>query len=89
MNKINLLFSLLPRLLDDPREDAGGHAERLQASGGEVIPGRSGEYIILQDGRLIEKARTYDEATRKGKVVKRHPEAKVEIQCSGVTAELK
>ena len=52
MNKINLLFSHLPRLLDDPREDAGGHAERLQASGGEVIPGRSGEYIILQDRRL-------------------------------------
>ncbi len=75
MNKINLLFSHLPRLLDDPV----GHAERLQASGGEVIPGRSGEYIILQDRRLIEKARTYDEATRKGKVVKRrHPEAKVE-----------
>jgi hypothetical protein len=48
-----------------------GHAERLEASGGEVIPGRSGEYIILQDRRLIEKARTYDEATRKGKVVKR------------------
>jgi hypothetical protein len=33
---------------------------------------------------------TYDEATRKGKVVKlRHPEAKVEIQYSGVTVELK
>ncbi len=48
-----------------------GHAETLEASGGEMIPGRSGEYIILQDRRLIEKARTYDEATRKGKVVKR------------------
>ena len=67
-----------------------GHAERLEASDGEVIPGRSGEYIILQDRRLIEKARTYDEATRKGKVVKRrHPKAKVEIQYSGVTVELK
>jgi hypothetical protein len=36
------------------------------------------------------KAQTYDEATRKGKVVKRrHPEAKVEIQYSGVIVELK
>jgi hypothetical protein len=43
-----------------------GHAERLEASGGEVIPGRSEEYIIWQDERLIEKAQTYDEATRKG-----------------------
>jgi len=67
-----------------------GHAERLEAWGGEVIPGRGEEYIILQDRRLIEKARTYDEATRKGKVVKRrHPLAKVEIQYSGITAELK
>ena len=67
-----------------------GHAERLESWGGEVIPGRGEEYIILQDRRLIEKARTYDEATRKGKVVKRrHPEAKVEIQYSGITAELK
>ena len=67
-----------------------GHAERLEAWGGEVIPGRGEEYIILQDRRLIEKARTYDDATRKGKVVKRrHPEAKVEIQYGGITAELK
>ena len=65
-----------------------GRAERLEAS--EGIPGRSEEYVILQDERLIEKAQTYDEATRKGKVVKRrHPEAKVEIQYSGVTVELK
>jgi hypothetical protein len=55
-----------------------------------MIPGRSEEYIIWQDERLLEKARTYDEATRKGKTVKlRHPEAKVEIQYSGVTVELK
>ena len=67
-----------------------GHAERLQTPGGEMIPGRSEEYIIWQDERLLEKARTYDEATRKGKTVKlRHPEAKVEIQYSGVTVELK
>ena len=67
-----------------------GHAERLEVSGDEVILGRSEEYIILRDERLIEKAQTYDEATRKGKVVKRrHPEAKVEIQYSGVTVELK
>jgi len=67
-----------------------GHAERLEASGDQVILGRSEEYIILQDERLTEKAQTYDEATRKGKVVKRrHPEAKVEIQYSGVTVELK
>jgi hypothetical protein len=67
-----------------------GHAERLEASGGELIPGRSEEYIILQDERPIEKAQTYDEATRKSKIVKhRHPEAKVEIQYSGVTVELK
>ena len=67
-----------------------GHAERLEASGDEVVPERSEEYIILQDERLIEKAQTYDEATRKGKVVKcRHPEAKVEIQYSSVTVELK
>ncbi len=38
-----------------------GHAERLEAWGGEVIPGRGEEYIILQDRRLIEKARTYDD----------------------------
>jgi hypothetical protein len=67
-----------------------GHAERLSASVGEVIPGRSEGYIIWQNERLIEKAQTYDEATRKGKNVKRrHPEAKVEIQYSGVTVELK
>jgi hypothetical protein len=67
-----------------------GHAERLEVSGDEVIPGRIEEYIILRDERLIEKAQTYDEATRKGKVLKRrHPEAKVEIQYSGVTVELK
>ncbi len=59
-----------------------GHAERLEAWGGEVIPGRGEEYIILQDRRLIEKARTYDDK-------RRHPEAKVEIQYGGVTAELK
>ena len=67
-----------------------GHAERLQTPRGEMIPGRSEEYIIWQDERVIEKAQTYDEATRKGKVVKRrHPEAKVEIQYSSVTVELK
>ena len=66
-----------------------GHAERLQIPPGEIIPG-SEEYIIWQDQRFLEKARTYDEATRKGKVVKlRHPETKVEIQYSGVTVELK
>ena len=65
-----------------------GRAERLEAS--EGIPGRSEEYVILQDERLIEKAQTYDEATRKGKVAKcRHPEAKVEIQYSGVIVELR
>ena len=67
-----------------------GHAGRLQASSGEVVPGRSEGYNIWQDERVIEKAQTYDEATRKGKVVKRrHPEAKVEIQYSSVTVELK
>jgi hypothetical protein len=67
-----------------------GHAERLEAASGEVIPGGSEGYIIWQDERLIEKAQTYDEATMKGKAVKRrHPEAKVEIQYSGVTVELK
>jgi hypothetical protein len=67
-----------------------GHAERLQAPPGEMPPERCEEYIIWQDERPLEKARTYDEATRKGKVVKfRHPEAKVEIQYSGVTVELK
>jgi len=58
--------------------------------GDDEILERSDEYVILQDERVIEKAGTYDEATRKGKVVKRcHPEAKVEIQYSGVTVELK
>jgi hypothetical protein len=67
-----------------------GHAERLEASGGGVIPGGSEGYSIWRDERVIEKAKTYDEATRKGKVVKRrHPEAKVEIQYSSVTVELK
>jgi hypothetical protein len=62
-----------------------GRAERL-----ELLPGRSEEYFILQDERLIEKAQNYDEATRAGKVVKRrHPGAKVEIQFSGVVVELK
>ena len=61
-----------------------GRAERL-----ELLP-RTEEYVILQDERLIEKAQNYDEATRKGKVVKRrHPGAKVEIQFSGVAVELK
>ena len=65
-----------------------GHAEK--ALGDEVVSGRSEGYIIWQDERLIETAQTYDEATRKGKVVKRrHPKAKVEIQYSGVTVELK
>ena len=40
-----------------------GRTERL-----ELLPGRSEEYIILQDERLIEKAQNYDEAIRKGKV---------------------
>ena len=44
-----------------------GHAEK--ALGGGFISGRSEGYIIWQDQRLIEKAQTYDEATRKGKVV--------------------
>ena len=67
-----------------------GHAERLQIPRDEMIPGPGEEYIIWQDERLLEKAQTYDEATRKGKGVKlRHPEAKVEIQYSGVTVELK
>ena len=66
-----------------------GRAERLEASIGEAIPGSEG-YIIWQDERLIETAQTYDEATRKGKVVKRrHREAKVEIQYGSVTVELK
>jgi hypothetical protein len=66
-----------------------GRAERLEASIGEAIPGSEG-YIIWQDERLIETAQTFDEATRKGKVAKcRHPEAKVEIQYSGVIVELK
>jgi hypothetical protein len=65
-----------------------GHAEKILS--GDVIPGRSEGYNIWQDERVIEKAQTYDEATRKGKVVKRrHPEAKVEIQYSSVTVELK
>ena len=65
-----------------------GHAEK--ALGDEVVSGRSERYIIWQDERLIEKAQTYDEATRKGKVVKRrHREAKVEIQNGSVTVELK
>jgi hypothetical protein len=46
-----------------------GHAEKIW--GGDVIPGRGEEYNIWQDERVIEKAQTYDEATRKGKVVKR------------------
>jgi hypothetical protein len=67
-----------------------GHAERPVASGGQVIPRWSEGYMIWRDERLIEKAQTYDEATRKGKVVKRrYPDAKVEIQYSGVTVELK
>jgi hypothetical protein len=67
-----------------------GYAEGPENPRGEMIPERGEEYIILQDQRLFEKARTYDEATRKGKGVKlRHPEAKVEIQYSGVTVELK
>lgn len=66
------------------------HAEGPKAPCGEMTPGGGEEYIIWQDQRPFEKARTYDEATRKGKVVKlRHPEAKVEIQYSDVTVELK
>jgi hypothetical protein len=67
-----------------------GHAQSLQSAPGEMIPGQSEEYMIWQDRRLVEKARTYDEATRKGKGAKlRHPETKVEIQYSGVMVELK
>jgi hypothetical protein len=67
-----------------------GHAQSLQIARGDMILGESEEYMIWQDRRLLEKARTYDEATRKGKGAKlRHPEAKVEIQYSGVTVELK
>lgn len=65
-----------------------GHAEKILS--GDVIPRRSEGCNIWQDERVIEKAQTYDEATRKGKVVKRrHPEAKVEIQYNSVTVELK
>lgn len=47
-------------------------------------------YIILKDERPVDEAQTYDEASRKGKVVKRrYPEAKVEIKYSSVTAEVK
>jgi hypothetical protein len=66
-----------------------GRAERLEASIGEVVPGNE-RYIVWQEERLIETAQTYDEAARKGKVLKgRHPKAKVEIQYCGVTVELK
>jgi len=68
-----------------------GHAEiGERPRGDDAIPRRSDEYIILRDEGLIERARTYDEAIKKGKGIKRgHPEAKVEIQYSGVTVELK
>jgi hypothetical protein len=46
-----------------------GHAEKILS--GDVIPRRSEGCNIWQDERVIEKAQTYDEATRKGKVVKR------------------
>ena len=47
-------------------------------------------YIILRDERPVDKAQTYDEASLKGRLVKRrHPEAKVEIPYSNVTAEVK
>ena len=66
------------------------HAERIQTPRGEMIPGQSEEYFIWQDRRLLEKAQTYDEATRKGRGAKlRHPETKIEIQYSGVMVELK
>ena len=67
-----------------------GHTQSLQSAPGEMIPGQSEEYFIWQDRRLLEKAQTYDEATRKGKGAKlRHPETKIEIQYSGVMVELK
>jgi hypothetical protein len=78
------------KILDAMEHRMFGHAERLQIPRDEMIPGPGEEYIIWQDERLLEKAQTYDEATRKGKGVKlRHPEAKVEIQYSGVTVEVK
>jgi hypothetical protein len=60
-----------------------------EASIGEVIPGSDG-YTSFGKTSASSRQQTYDEATRKGEVVKRrHPKAKVEIQYSGVTVELK
>ena len=51
---------------------------------------QSDGYIILQDRRPVETAQSYDEASVKGRIVKRrHPDAKVEIQYSSVTVEVK
>jgi hypothetical protein len=67
-----------------------GYTGRTEAPVAEVLPAQNEGYIIWQDERPFETAQTYDEAARKGKAAKRrHPEAKVEIQYSGVTVELK
>jgi hypothetical protein len=46
-------------------------------------------YFIVQNERLIDKAKTYDEAMKKGKAVKHStPQSKVEIVFDGIGMEI-
>jgi hypothetical protein len=46
-------------------------------------------YFILQNERLIDKAKTYDEAMKKGKAIKHSsPQSKVEIIYDGIGMEI-
>jgi hypothetical protein len=46
-------------------------------------------YFIIQNAHLIDKATTYEEATEKGKSLKRSdPQSKVEIIFDGIAAEI-
>ena len=46
-------------------------------------------YFIVQNERLLDKAKTYDEAMKKGKAVKHStPQSKVEIVFDGIGMEI-
>lgn len=47
-------------------------------------------YFILYKARIVDKAKTYEEAMTKGKALKRSdPQSRVEIQYDGIAMELK
>ena len=81
--------SIVPSMID--HRTPSGRAK--QNSGGEIMdneqPSFNDGYFIIQDAHLIDKAKTYDEAIKKGKALRRSaPRSKVEIIFDGIAAEI-